>query len=177
MTSNNKDSIIEADGMQIDLKNRTIAGILAFLWPGAGHWYQGRYGKAGLFSTCILGLFVVGMILGNGKVVYASWDAQDYRWHYVLQAGVGLPAMPAALQWYFGSDSESTFLRGWMAEPASMNVLSDWHFQTSAGFDLGTLYTMVAGLLNVLVIFDACAGPMAIPGHESRKKKPLQEVT
>jgi len=88
-----------------------------------------------------------------------------------------LPAAPAALQWYFQSDSDSALLRGWMAKPVSAKVLSDWHLQTSAGFDLGTLYTMVAGLLNLLVIFDACAGPMAIPGHESRKKKLPQEAT
>ncbi len=177
MTYPQNSSIIEADGLQIDLKSRTMAGILAFLWPGAGHWYQGRYGKAGLFSTCILGLFMVGMILSGGRVVYASWDPQDYRWHYVLQAGVGIPAAPAAIQWFFESDSESSLLRGWMARPANMGVLSDWHKETSAGFDLGTLFTMVAGLLNVLVIFDAVAGPMAIPGHESRKKIPLQKAT
>jgi hypothetical protein len=88
-------NIVEVDGLRIDLKNRVVASVLAFLFPGLGHWYQGRYGKAGLFSTCILTLFVMGMILGGGRCVYASWIPQDYRWHYILQASVGLPAMRA----------------------------------------------------------------------------------
>ena len=34
-------------------------------------------------------------------------------------------------------------------------------------FDIGTLYTMVAGLLNILAIWDAYAGPVITePGKE-----------
>ena len=162
-------NVVQADGISIDLKNRVVAAILAFLFPGAGHWYQGRIGKAGLFSTCILVLFVMGMILGGGRCVYASWIPQDYRWHYILQAGVGLPAAPAAIQWY--RDKEPVrWWNGFMARPIPLSDLSDWQLQSAAGFDLGTLYTMVAGLLNILVIFDAYGGPMPMPGHESRKK-------
>lgn len=165
-------NVVQADGLTIDLKNRVVAAVLAFLFPGAGHWYQGRYGKAGLFSTCILVLFVMGMILGNGKCVYASWIPQDYRWHYILQASVGLPAAPAAIQWYRERQGEPFLWGGFMARPkADLGLLSDWQRDSAAGFDLGTLYTMVAGLLNILVIFDAYGGPMPIPGHESRKKK------
>ncbi len=38
--------------------------------------------------------------------------------------------------------------------------LSLWHFRLGRFFDIGTLYTMLAGLLNLLVIYDAWAGPM-----------------
>jgi hypothetical protein len=38
--------------------------------------------------------------------------------------------------------------------------LSIWHAKYSFKYDLGTTFTMVAGLLNILVIFDAFAGPM-----------------
>jgi hypothetical protein len=34
--------------------------------------------------------------------------------------------------------------------------------------ELGTVYTMIAGLLNVLAIYDACCGPVAA---ESGKKE------
>ncbi|MDZ4851945.1 MAG: DUF6677 family protein [Pirellulaceae bacterium] len=168
-------NVVQVDGLSIDLKNRIAAAGLALAFPGAGHWYQGRLGKAGLFSSCVLILFVMGMILGGGKCVYASWIPQDYRWHYILQASVGLPAAPAAIQWYLDRNdlnrNGKLWLNGFMAKPRSLDVLSDWQVQSSAGFDLGTLYTMVAGLLNILVIFDAYGGPMPIPGHESRKKK------
>lgn len=38
--------------------------------------------------------------------------------------------------------------------------LSLWHRRLGRSFDIGTLYTMLAGLLNLLVIYDAWAGPM-----------------
>jgi hypothetical protein len=166
--------LVEADGQIIDLKNRYLAAFLAFLFPGAGHWYQGRKRKAGLFCSCIMSLFIVGLILSGGKCVYASWIPQDYRWHYVLQAGIGLPAAPAALQWAAESRNIdlSPLIRNWMKRPITVGgELSSWHLKTAAGFDLGTLYTMVAGLLNILVIFDALSGPMPPPNHDSRTKK------
>ncbi len=38
--------------------------------------------------------------------------------------------------------------------------LSLWHQRLGRFFDIGTLYTLLAGLLNLLVIYDAWAGPM-----------------
>lgn len=38
--------------------------------------------------------------------------------------------------------------------------LAIWQFQLGRLFDIGTLYTMLAGMLNMLVVFDAWAGPM-----------------
>ena len=38
--------------------------------------------------------------------------------------------------------------------------LSLWHRRLGRFFDIGTLYTMLAGMLNLLVIYDAWAGPM-----------------
>ncbi len=47
--------------------------------------------------------------------------------------------------------------------------LAYWHRQLKGKFELGTLYTMVAGLLNVLAIYDAYAGPVFISPEEKRK--------
>ena len=49
--------------------------------------------------------------------------------------------------------------------------LAEWHGQLKSRFELGTLYTMVAGLLNILVIYDAFAGPVFTSPEESRKKR------
>lgn len=38
--------------------------------------------------------------------------------------------------------------------------LSLWHRRLGRFFDIGTLYTMLAGLLNLLVVYDALMGPM-----------------
>ncbi len=89
-----------------------------------------------MFSICIMILFVMGLVLGSGRCVYASWVPQDRRWHYLLQAGVGLPAAPAALQWYFEKQVNDNWLGGWMARP-TLDQLSEWQRESGAGFDLG----------------------------------------
>ena len=41
--------------LPVDLKNPVIAGVLAFLCPGAGHFYQKRFFKAFVFAIGIWG--------------------------------------------------------------------------------------------------------------------------
>ncbi len=83
---------------QVDLKNPLAAAVLAFLIPGAGHLYQGRYFKAVLYSVCILGTFFWGMYLGNWRVVYYRWEPGHKTIGYFSQVLVGLPALPAVYQ-------------------------------------------------------------------------------
>ncbi len=136
---------VDADGMTIQLRRPALAAILAWLIPGAGHFYQKRYGKAALYSACVLILFVIGMVIGGGKVVYTSWRPEDRRWHYLCQVGVGLPALPAAVQGWYTRTGKPPLWNGFMARPIDLFKLDDWHAETSAGFDLGSLYTMIAG--------------------------------
>jgi hypothetical protein len=83
---------------KIQLKNPLIAGILAYLIPGAGHLYQGRLFKGVLFLVCILGTFLSGMALAEGKVVYLCNQQGQRTWGYFSQVLVGLPALPAWFQ-------------------------------------------------------------------------------
>src|SRR5262245_15772093 len=86
---------------EIDLKDPRLAALLAWLVPGLGHFYQGRTAKGVLFFVCILGTFFYGLYIGNGQVVYASTTPTMFaRWQYAFQLGVGLPAMPALVQWW-----------------------------------------------------------------------------
>ena len=41
--------------------------------------------------------------------------------------------------------------------------LSEWQKRSGRWFEIGTLYVLLAGMLNVLVVFDALGGPMRIP--------------
>lgn len=165
------DTVI-ADGEELNLRNRYVAAFLAWIIPGAGHYYQRRYLKSGLFFVCILSSFLIGMLVADRKCVYASWDGTERRWQFVLQAGIGLPVLPAAIQALREKDqNEKPLFGGFMAAPRSSSDLDDWNFATASGFDMGTLYTMVAGLLNILVIFDAFAGPLPPPVQKSDKKK------
>ena len=47
----------------------------------------------------------------------------------------------------------------------------EWHADYHAYFQMGTLYTLVAGLLNMFAIFDAACGPMAYGGELPLKEK------
>ena len=89
---------------RIRLKNPWLAGILAFLLPGAGHLYQGRLFKAGIYSFCILGLFFTGMAMAGWKAVQpppkraGGGTSKIKLLKYTAQAAVGLPAMYGLVQ-------------------------------------------------------------------------------
>ncbi len=173
--------------IEIDLRNPWVAGLLAWALPGMGHIYQGRTGKGILFFVCILGTFFYGMYVGGGKVVYAATDwEQQYRWQYLCQLGVGLPSAPMLIQRERVEDDKDPLFNGFMAPPRlavppstddsgntaqQPNELAKWIIDNHPFFELGTVYTVVAGLLNVLVICDAAGGPLIIRTPEKKKKK------
>jgi hypothetical protein len=100
---------------RINFRSPELAGLLAFLIPGAGHFYQGRRLKAGIYCTCILSLFFGGMILGDWQPVYSQIahasrpgsiqmhpregnPTTSYSIGYGAQVLVGLPALPSLVQ-------------------------------------------------------------------------------
>ncbi len=153
-----------------------IAALLSYLIPGLGQVYQGRMGKGVMFCVCLLGLFFYGMWLGDFKNVYIPHSDTkqnvvfthglpgdlENRLHYVGQFWIGMAAWPALVQ-YATSDTQqpqppNKLLGTWQAAPSEqeLNVLQrngDKHW------DLGWVYTVIAGALNFLVIYDALAGP------------------
>ncbi|MFO0791376.1 MAG: DUF6677 family protein [Pirellulales bacterium] len=189
--------------VEIELKDPRLAAFLAWLIPGAGHLYQGRTGKGVLFFVCIVGTFVYGLYIGSGRVVYASTAdvvSRPFldRWQYICQVGVGLPALPALVQRerirnekapLFGSFMRPPYDakfpppdRSYLTSPDQSDPshtvehpdeLSKWNYDHGEYFDIGTMFTVIAGLLNVLVIFDAYGGPLVIaPAEEKEAKEP-----
>lgn len=206
----------ESDDVVVDLRDPHWAALLAWLWPGAGHFYQRRYGKGFLFMVCVLGIFFFGLGLGRGRPVYASFKAGDFRWQYICQLGAGAVALPAAVQAYvthnpddpnqphdpffvlaerYPPDHAKNFLivddenytgptlkDGFMAPPAGpifqneRDTLGMWHYDMQHKYDIATLYCVVAGLLNLLIVYDAFAGPAIITPEqremiEAKKKR------
>jgi len=177
------------DAIEIELRQPWIAGLLAWALPGLGHIYQGRTGKGILFFVCILGTFFYGLYLGGGKVVYAAthWE-QTFRWQYFCQLGVGLPSTPMLIQRSLADRGKPPlFGSRFMAQPRRIvdpvqddsgniaqqpNELAQWIIEEHPFFELGTVYTVVAGLLNVLVICDAVGGPLIIRPAPDKKKSP-----
>lgn len=196
------------DGSAIDLRNPLLAAVLGWLVPGLGHLYQGRSFKGRLFLVTILGTFLLGWWIGDGRVVYYEWGAGEKRLAFVGQAGIGLAAIPAFIQsrllngparqplacsqWFAPPVRTQQYVSATYAarlvatEPAIVaddffdrpplkqfrgDELAIWQYQLGRAFDIGTLYTMLAGMLNLLVVFDAWAGPMGT-GASDRKTPP-----
>lgn len=197
------------ESVRVDLRSPFLAAALGWLWPGAGHLYQRRYAKGMLFMVCVLSTYVFGLGIGHGRVVYASLkpEGTTYRWQYLLQLQVGIPAFPAILQNFktrnsgdpyfvlcerypadYGGNQnlekdalkrrlrfqrippnqakvERALKDGFMAPPAGTftedrnDVVGQWVFELKHLFDLGTYYTVIAGILNLLVVYDAFVGP------------------
>jgi hypothetical protein len=185
----------------IELKDPAFAALLAWLVPGLGHWYQGRRAKAVLFFVCITGLFFHGVYLGGGtcldrqkepkerflgygRAVYFSWKKEDRRLPYLCQVWVGLPAMPAIIQANLMNNGRKVIWGGFMAPPRSASIeendpnknqptAHDLNNLLARYYELATCFTMVAGLLNVLAIYDAWAGPVV--GHPAKKEEEEKE--
>jgi hypothetical protein len=176
--------------IEIDLKDPRLAAFLAWLVPGLGHFYQRRTAKGVLFFVCIMGTFLYGLYIGNGQVVYASTTPSVLsRWQYLFQLGVGLPATPALVQWMRAEENRGPLpvlgdimrpprLRGeFKSTDLAGNTVSHpdevakWNHDSADMFEMGTVYTIVAGLLNLLVICDAFGGPLVIHPPEEKKRK------
>jgi TM2 domain-containing membrane protein YozV len=181
------------DAIEVELKEPWLAALLAWMVPGLGHIYQGRTGKGLLFFICVMGTFFYGMYLGGGKVVYAATDWEEqFRWQYFCQLGVGLTSTPMLVQRHRVENSQEPlwktekFPQGFMAPPLNRmtdwtdhsgnpttqpNELAKWTVKYHPNFEIGTVYTVIAGLLNVLVICDAAGGPLLISPHPKKKSK------
>jgi hypothetical protein len=147
----------------IPLRNPKKAAFLAWLIPGLGHIYQGRIGKGILYSVCILSLYLTGFVLGEGKIVYWRWvnplaNPEKFCLYYLGQFFVGLPALPALIQGTLKYYHMDPILWRFMAEP-DPNVLNGLHPRLGKLVEIGSMYTAVAGLLNILAIYDAYEGP------------------
>ena len=92
---------------RINLKNPTLAAVLAFLIPGAGHFYQRRYFKAAIYSVCILTTFYWGQAMADWRGVFFRWQdfegnrfrVKDRSIGYLSQVLVGVSSLPGLVQW------------------------------------------------------------------------------
>lgn len=164
------------------LRVPALAGALAWLIPGAGHLYQRRYFKAAVFGLSVWTCMIVGWWMGSytqkmddgstrrhfARVVYCSWRSGDVRLAFIPQACVGVMALPAFKQARRPQDATESISSTAFAPPRRQGeertrpnqpTANDLWGTLHSWFELGTLYTMVAGMLNLLAIFDAVGGP------------------
>jgi Family of unknown function (DUF6677) len=151
-----------------------LAAFLSYLIPGLGQIYQGRFGKGFLFMVALLGMFFLGQAMGNWQNVHMPTGEEQgpvgrgrgavaslvTRWHYNGQFWIGMAAWPAILQFY--DVPLPGPLKDYQKTPTEAEIN---HFLVNSDKtpDLGWVYTVIAGMLNILVIYDAYAGPMFAP--------------
>ena len=171
------DSLNDDSGIDLDLKNPYVAALLGWIVPGMGHFYQGRTAKAITIFVAVTMLFISGYQMGGGKVVYCSFTSEDFRWQFVGQFFLGSAAVPAVIQnRSLRSQQEqgstvSLLWSGFLAPPTSTRELNDWNHDYHSFFQMGTLYTLVAGLLNLFAIYDAYGGPGVWHDPVQRRKR------
>ena len=157
----------ESEPVPIDLRNPYLAGFLAWLVPGLGHYYQYRYHKALIFFLCIVPMFMAGCALasspevGTARNVYWSWRTGDMRFWWLAQAPLGIAAIPSLI-----NSAQPPILGRLMAPPQLRNgdrsgvpPSLDEIRQKLPHYELGNYLVVIAGLMNLLVIFDAVDGP------------------
>jgi len=158
--------------INIDLKNRFLAGILTWVMPGLGHYYQGRYAKAVIFFCCIMPIFITGCALASSKEVgiarnvYWSWRPGDMHLWWLAQAPLGPAAIPSGIQAWTINTGQPPMFGQFMAPPqlahgdrTGVAPQIDMIRQRLPHFELATYFVVIAGLMNLLVIFDAMGGP------------------
>lgn len=142
-----------------------VAGILAIILPGAGHWYQGQAKRGILIGAGILGLFFGGTLIGGIDVV----DSKQDRLWFLGQVLVGPVALATDYvhQHHFKALDPTTRLpRSPMPDEVKDPQSGAWvkgppgsrpPISKSLGKmnEIGTLYGTVAGMLNLVVIIDA----------------------
>jgi hypothetical protein len=167
-----------------------LAAFLTYLVPGLGQVMQGRIGKGLLCFFCLYGLFFYGLKLGQWKNVWLAdcrnlpevsvpvvgelpylFKNLNYRKEFIGQFWMGAAAWPALLQ-FFSTDPlpsprnddpwepKPNRLLGHYMQAPSEAELNRLQRDGNKTWDLGWVFTVIAGALNVLVIYDAFAGPL-----------------
>lgn len=164
-----------------------LAGLLSYLIPGLGQIYQGRVAKGLLFFVGLYTLFFYGMWMGQWRNVWLP-DVRDLpdvvvfgqklegglkavwtRPQFLGQFWIGIAAWPAIVQFaQYDKTQDRGPVFGKFQRAPSEEELNDIQRRASKRWDLGWVYTVIAGVLNLLVIYDALAGPMfRDPSRES----------
>lgn len=107
------------------------ACLIAWLLPGAGHFYLRRPQKGLVFLGAIGALFILGLAMDSRLQMTVGLDDLLASLFSLAQVAIGLPYLAARMLGYEAGQV------------------------TSVTFEYGNTFTAVAGLLNILVVLDA----------------------
>ncbi|HSK11512.1 MAG TPA: DUF6677 family protein [Vicinamibacterales bacterium] len=108
-----------------------LVGLAAWLVPGGGHLWLGRRFKGLVFLGAMVTMFVIGLAL-EGRLFPFEFAQPLVGLAALADLAVGVPYFIA---WGLGAGAGQV---------------------TAATYEYGNAFLMVAGLLNALVVLDAC---------------------
>jgi hypothetical protein len=165
----------------------SLVGALVFgLWLGAGRvvyasWRPGEprlafIGQSGIGAVAIPAVLQSLRLHGPAKEPYFAsvFFAPPLKPGQLV--GPAYAARLARAEPGFGAD-------GFFDRPpfrqCQRDQLSAWQKRLGRRFEIGTLYTVLAGMLNVLVVLDAFSGPLPTPARDERtgRKNPAPPPT
>lgn len=154
-----------------------VAALVGGMWLGDGRvvyasWRPGDarlsfMGQAGIGALAIPATVQAVRLAGKARepLFASAWFAPPVR--------EGQEVSPA-----YAATLARTTPELWLAGPAGAgpfqqvrsDELSAWQKRLGRRFEIGTLYTVIAGMLNMLVVFDALGGPLRSPADKSGAK-------
>lgn len=143
------------EAMRLRGKIPELAAVLAWLIPGLGHLYAGYPIKGAAALVLLFGMHVAGLVVSRGDCVSLDQE-HGHPYAFVAQLGAGLPT-GVALAYAHGK-------LPW--QPPPLEVHDPEYVDRLPDVDVGLLFTMVAGLLNLLLIHDLLCG---VPGAALRR--------
>jgi len=126
-----------------------LAGLLAILFPGAGHLYRGEPRRALGIAAGVLGLFFGGILIGGIDVI----DSKEDRLWFIGQVIVG-PIAIVTDQIH----QKALKVDGQLPLPGTADPLPATRSLAKIN-EIGTLYATIAGMMNLIVILDAFFPP------------------
>ncbi len=128
-----------------------VAGLLAWVFPGAGHFYLGARRRAYVFCGLLLLTLGLGLANAGNLAVYDPRTPWISRAKVLANLAIGPyePLLRAAL---YGAPAYAA------REPhepqgAALTARRERSFRPYSGY--GSAYLMAVGLMNLLLIFDA----------------------
>ena len=131
-----------------------VSAALGWVLPGLGHMRNGEIRRGWLVMLGVLGMFMLGVLVGGVDCVDRK---EDHLW-FLAQAGTGPVAFATdALNAFLVKSGRVGELINTMQPDGSTAQVSSFKGVGPVA-DVGTLFTAMAGLMNVTAVLDALRG-------------------